>query len=362
MTNQGRRLDAALGPLDPKARALLALKSWREGVTPDKGIYSNRTPDEVAEFRRLIGLAEAANELAHSIVLIRSFVLGLETRCEVIDIRRALGEQLRFVGGCVRRSTRYPITESGFRRREKELRAELLPVGELATIGIEHYDGWTEADFEGDAGEQRLSAEAQERALKEVDDSLIELVRAGTLTGEVNDAGTFVHAGSFDDWFGETTLIRSEAGYEYEVLPDNLAPIVASQQSSRDLIEQLITCAPGRDDLPLDLEGDRFPASEGSFYAEAERLDVIALRDGIQRHWRAVRAIEIEVAALAKREFSGEDPLHPDFRNVLDEARGALVALREKLLLYAGEIVMSEPDGKELREIRQRMLPRATRV
>ncbi|MBI5284195.1 MAG: hypothetical protein HY874_03790 [Chloroflexi bacterium] len=145
------------------------------------------------------------------------------------------------------------MTGSEYRCREQELRAELVPPHELVEIAIERYARWTDADYTADAGARVLNEEAWTRACSEIEQELIELFRGGTLKGEDRDAGVHISAGSFYDWLGEPMPVWSKSGCAYEIFPDSQAEEAASKQRARRSVEALITTAPGRGDLPLDL-------------------------------------------------------------------------------------------------------------
>ena len=136
---------------------------------------------------------------------------------------------------------------------------------------------------------------------------------------------------------------------QYEVFPDSQAEEVVSQQYMRHLVEELITGAPGHADLPLKLE-EPWPdvSSAETAHALRERMDVIALRDGIQQRWRELRCFEIVLKELAAKKFNGEDPLRIETRMVLQDVRRHLIALHKKVTPYAGGFVLSRPGPEDI--------------
>jgi hypothetical protein len=92
-----------------------------------------------------------------------------------------------------------------------------------------------------------------------------------------------------------------------------------------------------------------------------ERVDVIDLRDGIQVRWQDLRCFEIVFSELEAKELGGEDPLLVPTRELLQEARRRLSALHKKVMLYAGNFELPEPDPQDLASMRGRMKRRPGR-
>jgi hypothetical protein len=281
-------------------------------------------------------------------------VATLDVIYELLCTRRHLGEDVRALGAFIRASTREPVTQSAYRRREQELRAELVPIDDLVEIAIERFTRWTEADYIDHAGERVLSDDAWTRAFSETEQEILELFRAGTLLGEQDDMGIRISAGSFYDWLGAPMPVWSELGCAYDVFPDSQTEEVAAKQKARRSVEELITGAPRGADLPLELEGP-WPevASSMTAYALRERMDVTSLLDGIQARWRELRCFELMMAELAAKEFNGEHPLRVETRKVLRDVRRHLMALQKKVKPYAGETELREPNPEDMALIRE---------
>ncbi len=142
----------------------------------------------------------------------------------------------------------------------------------------------------------------------------------------------------------------------------NFAAPQASKRHTRQLVEELIAGAPGGTELPLELEGPwPDPADATAAYAWMERVDVIDLRDGIQVRWQDLRCFEIVFSELEAKELGGEDPLLVPTRELLQEARRRLSALHKKVMLYAGNFELPEPDPQDLASMRGRMKRRPGR-
>ena len=349
MNSRGRRLDRLYRTLTVPQRLSLLLTSWKQGRKPDKAIWSTMASEDRADFDRRIGLLRAANEHAPYIHLLWSRVAGLDAKFELVSTRRRLGDDIRALGGYIRATTREPVTASAFRQIERDRRGQLVPVHDLVEIAVEYYSGWSDADCREDAGERVLSAEAWTRACSETERDLIELFRVGTLEGADLDTGVHISAGSFYDWLGEPIPVLSESGCPYEVVPDRQAKDIALKQHARRLVEELFTTAPGRGELPLELEGP-WPdvASAETAHALLERMDILALRDGIQRRWRELRCLEIVLAELAAKELNGEDPLPVETRKVLRQVRRHLSALHEEVQSYCGDFALPNPATEDL--------------
>jgi len=356
------RLDRRFSALTAEARAALVLRYRKRGLKPDEAIWSTMPDEDRAHFGWCIDLIRAVNEQAPYILLVREWVGALDARYEVVSTRRRLGEDMRALGAYIRESMREPATESEYRCREQELRAELVPVDELVEVAIDNHARGVDADYMEHAGKRVMSDDASTRARSETREELVDLFRRGTLKGEDQDTGIHINAGSFYEWLGEPMPVWSASACEYEIFPDSQAKEVASRQRSRRSVEELITGAPGGADLPLAL-GDPFPevVPPEMAYAMLERMDVIALRDGIRVRWRELRCFEIVLRELAAKEFNGEDPLRVETRKVLREIKKHLITLREEMQLYGGDFELPEPDPGAVKQLRETIERRAKR-
>jgi hypothetical protein len=362
VNSRSRRLDEPFRGLTVMERAGLLLRYVRRGATPDKAILATMPAEEREEFDYRIDLMCAVNEDTPYILLLREQVATLDVTFELLRTRQRLGEDTRVLGSYIRESVGEPVTASEYRSIEEEHRAQLVPIHHLVEIAVEHYAGWTDADYREDAGERVLTDEACARAFGDTEHELIELFNDGTLAGEQDETGVHVRAGTFYDWLGEPMPILSETGCWYRVLPDGQAEEVVSERHARNLVDELVKNAPGRCDLPLEPESSLpDPQSRETGYTSIARMDVIKLRDGIQRGWRGLRCYEIVMAALAANEFNNEDALDPQTRKVLRAAKRHLIALAEKLEPYAGEVELLEPKPEALEQLRSTILRSAER-
>ena len=356
MTMEKRRLDNVFRRLTPKQRAMMALKYVKQRAKPEKAIWSTASSEDLVELRRIVSQLSAVTALVPDMYLLRSYVSELDLLCRLISTRRDLGKDIRFLGCDILNASNEPVTESAYRLREQELRAALEPVRELADVAVNRDGVFTDADYTTESGERMLIEGAWDRVRADMEGELIRLFREGTLTGEEDETGIRIRSGSFYDWFGESQPVYSIEGLEYEVVPDDQVDLVAVQQRTRRAVKELTSYAPGRDDLPLELDSEPPGLSEipsMMLSVDVERRDVIALRDGIQLRWRELRAYEIVVAEVATEDFCGVDPLYAEARNLLQEIRDHLVALREKLQPYAGPALLPEPGATHLAQLRK---------
>lgn len=344
--------------LTPTERVLIVLRAWKRRTQPDDAVYRMSSKDR-REFGGLIALAVAANQEFPYILLLQEYVAVLEQRYVLLSTQRILGDDIRALGSWIRVSTKEPVTESEYRRREEALRSALVPVSDLVEIAIEGYALWTDADYAGAGDEQVLSAEAQTRAWSETERELVRLFRAGALPGEERQNCVFIRAEAFYDWFGEALPILAESGDAYEIFPDSQAEYVSEQQRARRVFEQLVAGAPGGGDLPHDLKA-RAPDSVNTDVLE--RTEVADLCSGIRGRWCDLRAYEIVFEGFAAKEFNGHDPLRVEMRAVLSEIKRRLLALREDVQVYAGDIELTEPDPDDVSRLRESIRRHATRT
>src|SRR5438132_231599 len=100
---------------------------------------------------------------------------------------------------------------------------------------------------------------------------------------------------------------------------------------------------------PASVSRSASPSTERS-----RRAPVTAeLISDLRARWCELRGLEIVVAEVARGEFEGEDPLQPQFRQGLSEARDALVTLHGQLEEDGLDIELEEPSEPELAKVRK---------
>ncbi len=362
MSSRGDRLDRVCTKLTVQQRASSVLTAWKKRLKPSDAMWSTASAEDRSELRRGIDRARAVKEYAPYMLLLLEQVRGLESIDERARIRRGLGNDIRALGAYIRELTKEPVTETEYRRREQQLREELVPIQELVEVAMEQHPHWSDADYADDGSERVLPADTWTRGCSEAAQELIELVRTGVLKGEDQATGIRISAGAFYDWLGEPMPVSSESAYSYEIFPDTQADEAVSRQHTRRMIEGLVAGAPGGGDLRVHSE-DPWPdvASEETAYALLERLDIVGLREGIQARWREMRCFEIVLAELATKELNGEDPLRVETRQALRRVRTHLNALRDKVQLYAGDFEFPKPAPEDLALLRKLIARRAER-
>ncbi|MDP9236376.1 MAG: hypothetical protein M3P30_03090 [Chloroflexota bacterium] len=112
-------------------------------------------------------------------------------------------------------------------------------------------------------------------------------------------------------------------------------------------IKRLIARGPGALKVPLGLTSDGKEPLGQSFV----RALVTGIRDGLSSHWRELRAIEMVVDEVAE-EFGAEDPLRPDTRRVLDDAKATCVKLCHDIQPYADGFELAEPTDEDVELVR----------
>jgi hypothetical protein len=116
----------------------------------------------------------------------------------------------------------------------------------------------------------------------------------------------------------------------------------------RRQIKRLIAVAPGTLKVPFDLKSE----CNDSGTASLVRALVVGIRDGLNSHWRELRAIELVVEEVAG-EFDGEDPLRADTRQLLDDAKEMCVKLREDVRRYIDGFELAEPTDDDVELVRR---------
>lgn len=119
-------------------------------------------------------------------------------------------------------------------------------------------------------------------------------------------------------------------------------------------VKTLLKRAPSFDEVPFDLERPfaEVPVTGPGYGDEMARAVAFGLRDTLLQHWREVRAIEVVVEEAAA-EFNGEDPLHPDVRRQLDEAKATLLDVHAGFEPYVGGLPLVEPSEDDVELVRK---------
>lgn len=258
MSDLRARLDRLQPGLMARERAVLVLRSWKEGKEEDPLWRWSMPPEQAKEFNRYIGLMNGVNRNLFPYVLVVCLEVDkLSLRLVWLGTFALWGIQAWQLGEYIMMYTREPVMESEYRKLVEEARAELKPARELADHLVERYDEWEEDDLE--PGERLL-----------------------------------VHVGSFYDWLGEELMALPDWGLEYEVIPDaEVDDGIRGRRQARQQTREAFEKAPlasvyrslevaGR--LPAEL---REPRSETDKLVEAKK---IVLRDGVQEQWRELLA------------------------------------------------------------------------
>jgi hypothetical protein len=136
-------------------------------------------------------------------------------------------------------------------------------------------------------------------------------------------------------------------GFDFEVVPDDQADDVARRRKARER-------SPG----PSVLHASFWP-EEVRPMVELQpkgKLDDIVelhkgiLREGIERQWRQLRAVEV-IGGEAEEAF-GEDPCVPEVRHKIGHTRERLADLHGEAQAYLGPFELPEPDEDEVAEVR----------
>jgi hypothetical protein len=145
-------------------------------------------------------------------------------------------------------------------------------------------------------------------------------------------------------WSGETTVLGKLLLAQGKALP------VGVRRDVRNLVRR----APSFANAPFDLERpfSDVPVRGAGFGDELVRAVAFGVRNALLDHWREIRSIEIVVEA-AREEFDGEDPLHPDVRRPLEEAKAVLVEVHAGFEPYVSGIELPEPGEDEVALVRR---------
>lgn len=148
MTGKKARLDKLCTALTAQERAILVLRSWKDGQDEDGQIRGTMPLGQVTELNAYIDLMHGISDLA-------PFILLLQQHAAQLGLRSAWLSTLDFwaitafsLASYIWFDTKEPITESDHKRRVEEARSKTAAVVELAEVLTERHDGWTEDDLE----------------------------------------------------------------------------------------------------------------------------------------------------------------------------------------------------------------------
>lgn len=350
------RLDRLLPALSAKERAILMLRDFKAEKPQDRQLLHTAPDAQAPALNRLIGMMNAANgDLAHILVIIHERVKQEELRFSWLAWARRCAMEMWAVRAHFNLSAREAITESDYREREKEARAELLPVEECATTLTEEHHTWDDADCELDEdGERTATDKAWYRVRDEKIRELQALVADGTLVGKGKGKRLKIACGSFYDWLGEPVAAIPDFGIAYDVRPDAEARGVTRTRADHEFIRSVVDRGACNVELPLDVESPLVLDAPKGFNVEMARVMAVMIRAGLREVWAELRAIEEQIDRITE-EFDGEDVLREGTRGRLDAAKASLTDLREQLQEYTGPFELSEPDD-ELRDTIQRIV------
>lgn len=318
-----RRLDQVSSGLSPKERAVLRIRAFKEDGPEPSGLYRSTPDAQIAAVNDLLALANATQRE------ISWYGIWLQARMETIALRFSVLGALRLREIQEERLRMHllldagePITASELAALTSAIREELAPVADLAVLLFECEEDDAESEQRPVVG----TIATRERQLRE-------LVADGTLTGDGEGDDLRLLAGAFYDWRGTETQPVPEWGMTFEVFPDAAAEQVGRLRTQRETLRQRLSTGPGAEHEKANLG------------ALAERImETIAAE--LTAAWAELLALD-EVLTDVAAQFSGEEPLHPAGRALLEEAKERIRALITDLSENGFDLVLpTEPEPR----------------
>ena len=351
------RLDKLYPALTAKERALMVLRSWKQDEDEDRRVRLTMPEGQVSEFNRFIDLMNGAYLLTPYIRALRLHIDQLGLRYGWLITLELWAIHALSLGEFIWSETKEPTTESEHRQRLEAARAEMVPASELAELLAEEHEGWAAGDLKGgdDGEEPTVTDAAWRRVCKEKERELASLVEKGVLEGSRKGKRLLINAASFYGWRGEDVPIWPDWGFEFDVLPDAEAKEVERRRRAREKARQALMRGPSFSALLLrgsrrDSGGDDDGANSGVNRIVAALED--RLREGASTWWQGLVAAEKVVDEVAA-EFGGEDPLQPDGRETLRDARVRLEEMIKELGERLGPLELGEPPEELLNTLRR---------
>jgi hypothetical protein len=205
-------------------------------------------------------------------------------------------------------------------------------------------DGWAESDYEtDDDGEQRITDEAWDRVCTQKEQELRALVTAGKLPGRGRGKALKVQWGEYCRITGQEVVAAPEDCLTYRVVADDQADEAERERMDFRRLQGVLDWRPFY--AAPDVDVPRMPEKVKGYLRESTAYHLLTC-------WVQVRAVEALLGEVAV-EFGGVDPLKPDAREKLDEAKQKLQQTHGHLQYLNLEVELREPLDEELEELRQ---------
>ena len=148
MTRKKGRLDKLCSALTAQERAILILRSWKEGHDEDPQLRRTMPLSQVTVFNAYIDLMHGISDLSPYVLLLQQQVAHLGLKYAWLSTLDFWAITAFSLASYIWFDTKEPITESDHKQRVEDARSKMAPVAELAEALAERYDGWTEDELE----------------------------------------------------------------------------------------------------------------------------------------------------------------------------------------------------------------------
>lgn len=334
-STRAERLDAGLTGAE---RVSMFLADFKADRTPDPMLL-RRMPDEQSDnVARRIGLIKAFHtRLGLLLMVYEREVRELRVRVAWYGTLLQWSATAWSVRDYLALHDTERITESEWKKREQEARAETLTTTELAEYLVDRNlkDGTT---HEG----------SRHSSVREAKGVVEKLLSEGVLQGEKRGRTTRVAMGSVYDWLGEPAPVSREWGFDVEVVPDSRATWADHKRRGRHRLEERLSSSP-TPPLP-----DGF-AAQNVDACEADEV-MRTLRDSVSTGLREVSSellsVQVVVGEFADA-LGGEDPLVPAVRALINEQSEELRSLGKSFEEMGGvAVTQTEPEEGQLATLR----------
>ena len=150
----------------------------------------------------------------------------------------------------------------------------------------------------------------------------------GALVASGRGRALQISAGALYDWLQQAVPVYPERGLRFAVRPDTEAEDVAQQQRAVAMAWRALDALHAFLEQEDAGDADAEPPEHGGLPRAFAVLVKRRLIEGLREAWQELRGLEHEVAAVAG-ELHGDDPLLPDLRAVLDDARSRFKPIAE---------------------------------
>lgn len=323
------RFDRLLGGLSARERATMILRQLKETGKVDEEVRRSMPKDQFEEYNHYITLVTKLNDHAKKwLDLIQLVVDPLRYILAYHGALALWGVDTALTWDYIRSYTREPIHADSHAALAKESRTKELSLDQMAReLALRRDISIDGRSLSADESDIFAESKKGRRGIGKAKKELLDLVKAGTLSGRRQGRDVFVTAGAFYDWLGEGTPFQPDWGTGFEVFPQTELVGLLIATAARRRLRRFLEAAPR-----MRFRSASTRELRGPFESELDFDEVAAELEGdfVARFttcWPEMRCLEA-VLEEVQMVLGGEDPALPDVRERLDDLRAYMTRMQ----------------------------------